>query len=339
MAESNTSTASSIEQAEDVHGGDLILIPAVALSHATNLDLEAAMSSTMSTNALPATNIPVAQADGVSENIDHTSAVLEVTAQPILDVESVAQTAASPIISRHSRAQYLSATFIKQNSSTKIGVGLRQDPDGALCISFIRDGSLLSLSPLRVGDKLLSVNGKSVATMDKAQAVGMISKSTGYITLVAYNPTGNPNYAETMVEKPSRESPVGLGLQRANQGSLKVSSITLNGLFSHSILNIDDRVLAINEMDCQNLEPRAAIEIVRGLERQVTLLTVTQGVVHAVSTSGNGLDSQILAATATADLVGVGTRTGLPRHLCLCTWLIILSMVIVSAIILVLGNK
>ena len=297
------------------------------------VDVEAAMTSATA-EVVPESTVFHGVAEGT---IDHTTSMLEVTAQAVVDLEAGGSTTHTSVTQTETRPQYLSATIIKATPEFKIGLGLRQYQDGSLRITFIRDASALSSSPLKVGDRILSINGKSCSAMTKLTAIRLLSSTSGYVTLVAFNPDGNPNHVETMVEKPSQDHPVGLGLGRSNQGSLQVSSVTLDGLFSHSILNVGDRVLAINQQGCDRLEPRAAIDLIRSMDGHVTLLTVTKGVVHAAA-SGNASDTGILSATATADLVGVSKASMIPRHLCFCTWLLILSMVILSAIIFVKGK-
>jgi hypothetical protein len=268
------------------------------------------------------------------EDADGSESIPEVSAEAVIDLEA----GTGELIGERVRPKYLSATFVKARPQSKIGVGIKQHQDGSLRISFIRESSLLSSSPLKVGDQILSINTKSCIGMTKAEAIRFLSEASGCVTLVALNPGGDPNHVETMVEKPSDDHPVGLAFRRSGPGtSLVVSKVTTDGLFAHSIVNVGDRVLAINQISCHSLGPHSAIDIVRNSTKQVTLLTVTTGIVHAAAV-GTEAGSDVLSATATADrlLVGVSSTTyyGLPRHFCICTWTIVFSLVILSSIII-----
>jgi hypothetical protein len=85
---------------------------------------------------------------------------------------------------------------------------------------------------------------------------------------------GDPKRIETMVVKPDANSIMGIGVKRNARGSLEFSKVFAGGLFAHSLVNIGDRVISINKIGCNQLDPITALDIIR--ESYITLLTETQ---------------------------------------------------------------
>jgi hypothetical protein len=132
-----------------------------------------------------------------------------------------------------------------------------------------------------------------------------------------------------MVEKPDADSIVGIGVKRNARGSLEVSKVSADGLFAHSLVNIGDRVISINNVGCNQLDPIAALDIIRDCPSYITLLTETQhetGVVLAAASDGPGaLELETAVATAV-----VGDPDQRESGACVYLWILILSMSIIS---------
>ena len=98
---------------------------------------------------------------------------------------------------------------------------------------------------------------------------------------------------ETMITKANKNQRSGMGLKSTGERDLRVSSINENGLFAHSLLNVGDRILAINNVDCTEMDARVACDIIRNAPSKVTVVARvrhTHGLVVA-EVSNQGLDA------------------------------------------------
>jgi len=201
------------------------------------------------------------------------------------DNASLVSVAAQPIEAHESRPEFVSATFIKKTPDERLGVCLGDDL-GDIYISSLDADSIVHQSPLRVGDKLLSINRKSCLGMSHNDAIDRLQQATETLTIITHNVGGSSKQIETMVEKPTPTTMVGIRLKRNAHGSLVICKIVPTGLFSHSLLNVKDRVLSINGIESRRLDPKSAVKIISNAPRFVTMLTETQrsaGVVVAAT--------------------------------------------------------
>lgn len=152
---------------------------------------------------------------------------LPVSDQP-LDIEAGLGT--------RNRAAFVTAAVVKKSPDTPLGVVIKEDSNGTLEISSVKERGILYNSPLRAGDKLLSVNGKTCDEMGKRAVLDFLRQVEGVLTLVAHNPGGEPTLVETMIEKPSVDAVVGIAMRWNERGSLEISKISSTGLFGHSLL-------------------------------------------------------------------------------------------------------
>lgn len=251
--------------------------------------------------------------------------------------ESTVQTSSS----QRRRGEFLSATVVKPSKETRLGIQLCQDTAGDVRISFLRETGVLFQSPLRVGDKIVSINGKSCFDMDHNISLDILKEAVGFVTIIVHNVGGDPKLVETMVEKISPRSPVGLGIRRNAHASLEISKIAFNSIFTHSLMNIGDRLLAINGIGCERMDPRAAIELIRSSPQYVTMVTETQqttGVVLATNASARAeMASAVMAVYPFAEFSVEDDVIRFRQHACFCMWMIILSLLILSAIMV--GQK
>jgi membrane-associated protease RseP (regulator of RpoE activity) len=271
--------------------------------------------------------------DYADESSNH---IVSATAEPIQTASNT-----NAVTPAGDRAEFLSVTFMKKIAETILGIGLREQSDGSKFVAKLGTGGFLAQSPLRVGDKVLSINGKNCADFDRGATIQLLRQLVGTITIVAQNVGGNPKLVETMVEKPNVDSLVGIGVRRNARGSLEVSKVSAEGLFAHSLVNIGDRVISINNVGCNQMDAAQALDIIRNGPRYVILLTENQheaAVVLAEAADHPGaLELETAAATA---IVGRenGLEPGYREHgyreqACFCIWLIISSLALMSVVI------
>jgi hypothetical protein len=195
------------------------------------------------------------------------------------------------------RAEFMSATVIKPNKDTSMGMELTTI-NGDVVISSIIPNSLVAGTPFRVGDRLLSVNTKRCYIMESKDVESFMATLEGFITIIVHHQGGDPNLVESMVTLPSDASRCGLGLTSAGGRSLKISSLDAGGLFFDSLLNVGDPVVSINDEDCefQNAEDAAGM-----IERAGQLITIKAktlletGVVVAAYSSNNSTTGSVTA--------------------------------------------
>jgi predicted metalloprotease with PDZ domain len=286
-------------------------------------------------NEISASAVSVATATAIAETYAESTSQ-EVGGVPIVSVAAEPiETASSAVTSEPSlrtggRAEFLSVTFHKKTADVRLGLGLREQADGSKFISKLRSDSPIAQSPLRVGDKVLSINNKSCVDFTEHGSVAeLLRQLVGTITIVAQNVGGDPKRIETMVEKPDADSIVGIGVKRNARGSLEVSKVSADGLFAHSLVNIGDRVISINKIGCNQLDPIRALDIIRNCPLYITLLTETQHetavVLAAASDDPGALELETAVATA-----AVGDLDQRKSGACVYLWILIVSMSIIS---------
>jgi membrane-associated protease RseP (regulator of RpoE activity) len=259
--------------------------------------------------------------------------IVSVTAQPIVTASNTVSNEPSPLTG--GRAEFLSITFLKKTADAHLGVELREQANGSKYLSKIKAAGPFAQSPLRVGDKILSINNKScVDFTDRGAAAELLQQLVGTVTIVAQNVGGDPKLVETMIEKRHAGSVVGIGVRRNARGSLEVSKVSADGLFAHSLVNIGDRVLSINHIGCNQMDPVAALDIVRSGSRYITLLTETQHETAMVLAAASDHPGAFELETAVA--TGIMGRRDLNQResgACFCVWMIILSLSFMSIVV------
>jgi C-terminal processing protease CtpA/Prc len=86
------------------------------------------------------------------------------------------------------------------------------------------------------------------------------------------------------VYKASPDSPVGIGLRAVNH-NVYVSSIADGGLFSTTDLKVGQRVLSINNKNCQGLTSTEAIRLVKSATGSLTILATDEVVATTPTTT------------------------------------------------------
>ena len=270
-------------------------------------EIATAVTATISTGSSPSPmhNITTVAAQIITEDIERPSSdVLE------------------------TRAEFLSATLHKPTPEAKLGITIAPDEHGDIRITGLSETGSVQHSPLCVGDKLLSINGKNCTDMDNGVAGELLRSVAGTITIIVHNEGGSPHKVETMVEKAAPTASVGIGVHQTYSGTLNVSKVEASGLFAHSLLNVGDRVIAVNQINCRRMDARTVVQMIRNAPKYVTLLTETQSTAGVVLAGAPDYELGRLESSWLNDDARINQQ-----HFCYCMWMIIISLVIIGAMI------
>ncbi|CAB9496415.1 unknown protein [Seminavis robusta] len=195
------------------------------------------------------------------------------TAIAVAELVTTARDIESGWLARSARAEFISATFVKPDASTGLGFNLcKKKPR----IASIRDGGQASSSPLRVGDRLISINKKLCSSMGSASIRKLVQSLTGPIEIVVHNKGGSPVFVESMVTKSHKQERCGLVLTRSgHDGKLLVSSICEGHVFVNSLINQGDEIVSINRITCHHLSAVEAANIIKETPTHVTVIART----------------------------------------------------------------
>jgi hypothetical protein len=169
------------------------------------------------------------------------------------------------------RPGFISVVVQRPTADTRIAISFA-NPDGdGLIISDIGSQSLFSNSPLVAGCVVHSINDVPCLRYSKDEAQDLIDSQFGEIRLVAQDPAGDASYAVGMAFKPTPQASLGLAFNSVG-GSLSLTRLHNYGLFSSSVLNNGDKVIAINKIPCQHMQPRDAVIITQTNSEAATIL-------------------------------------------------------------------
>jgi hypothetical protein len=186
------------------------------------------------------------------------------TAVPIFEENGAVEALPSPAFEPN-RPKFLSVTVSKNSALvSSLGVVLS---NGLRVESFENTGLLVN-SPVRVGDKLFSINHRLCHNMSRRKVKRLVAKLSGSITFVFHNQKGDSSLVESTVPNPG-----GIELASTNEnGELSVSSIDPSGIFASSLLNAGDNVLSVNGASCQQFGPSFVFDILNGNPTFATVL-------------------------------------------------------------------
>ena len=131
---------------------------------------------------------------------------------------------------------------------------------------------IVSETPIRVGDELISINGKSCRVIETGeQATRILNHLEGIVSVVVA--TGRDgDCIESIIVKPKGwSSKTGVGLQVV-EGKLRVLKIDPKGLWVHSLLREGDYVLSINACPSGQLDGVGARTLITSSETYVTIV-------------------------------------------------------------------
>lgn len=175
------------------------------------------------------------------------------------------------------RPEFISAAVIKPSPETELGLSFKMRESGrGIEISSISDSGLMAEAgaPVKVGDKIVSVNDYSCDRMDYKHAAKLLREAEGRVTLVVHNIGGDSRLVESMIAKPAPNHQTGIGFSSTESPSqLHISRIFVDGLFANSLLTVGDEVLYINSIPCRELDSATAADIVKTTPEYITIVT------------------------------------------------------------------
>ena len=193
------------------------------------------------------------------------------------------------------RPQFLSATVVRESTDQKFGIKFhcvdpnknnlsswnysqrlfrrrrgsrqkKQDPtvqDEFPLISEVHKNSngLLSQAPFCVGDQLISINKESCRGMPPSVFAERLATLQGVITFVVQHPGGDSTLVESFLRKPTPASKTGVGLVYSpRHNRLRVKHVHFAGLMVEGLLQVEDRIVAINHIPCQHWDAQTAAD-------------------------------------------------------------------------------
>ena len=148
----------------------------------------------------------------------------------------------------------VSATVFRESFQTRLGLALRQ-VDGRIMITGIDKGSLFAGTDLKVGTALVSINGLLCPTMSCHEAVGILNRVQGDLTVTAEH----VGYVSATVTK--TESPT-IGMAVKSRGAkLYITAIGRDGLFANTDLKVGMQVVSVNKQHCGGLRTKEAVAL------------------------------------------------------------------------------
>jgi hypothetical protein len=153
--------------------------------------------------------------------------------------------------------------------------------NGELQILAVSSESPLAASPLKPGDRILSLdNHRYCGNWTTTQTATYLKEKVGFLHFVAQNPNGDPNMAEAAVYKGHPNDKLGITFENETNGNnrLRIQNIGELGLLGGmSVLKAGDFVEAINHIPCHEIESSTAMAFVRDTPNLVTILVKHTG--------------------------------------------------------------
>ncbi|KAL3917439.1 MAG: hypothetical protein SGILL_004712, partial [Bacillariaceae sp.] len=213
------------------------------------------------------------------------------------------------------RASKISVTVVK-NKENSYGFGLLEEAEEdskaiSVKIDVLVDDGLLSMAPLKVGDRLITVNNKKVNSCE--QVMEDLVAIDGPVTLVVETPQGNPSVVHAFCQKPSQDSLVGIGfhtLEHGDHSLLQVNYLDSNGLLAYSSLSQGDLVLAINDTPCAEKTPEEAAALILESTSTVTILALNPTLAGRQHGVGTRAQRWMKSAKRAGVAIGGGTLVG-----------------------------
>jgi len=175
---------------------------------------------------------------------------------------------------------YISATVFKPSQSARLGIQF-QVVNGNLQVSHINPGGMLGASPLRAGQRIISINNEQCTHWSSSRAIHRLKTAIGHLHIVALDQNGDTACVRAMAIKRNPESKIGIVFQ-SRGGRLEIGNIKPDSMFAHSVLNTGDSVLAINTTPASNMTVSEACDIIKGATNCVSILSETQATTGVV---------------------------------------------------------
>jgi len=174
---------------------------------------------------------------------------------------------------KKNRPALISLRFCKETVEQRLGLGF-QSVNGELTFSTITPTSLLSGSPIRVGDRLTSLDDHPTVThWTGSQVASYLRSKEGFISMVIETENGDSNLVEACVYKSTAEQKLGVSF-RSIQGQLCIGSVFSGRLLGDmSVLKNGDYVESINSTPAQAFDRTEAKDLINGLVGWVSIRT------------------------------------------------------------------
>ena len=170
------------------------------------------------------------------------------------------------------------ASFHKDPSIPKMGIGLKQR-NGSIIISSIAEDGLIAQHPiLKVGQRLLGVNGVPTKSLSSREAIALFRELDDLTVM-----TEDIGLNSVTVKKESAESKIGIGLKSIN-GHLIISSIAPDGLFADTELKLAYKLTSINAKFCDKMSKLEAINLLKEAPSTLTLVQEDIGLISVTVT-------------------------------------------------------
>jgi C-terminal processing protease CtpA/Prc len=178
------------------------------------------------------------------------------------------------------------ASFVKDSSIPKIGIGLKERNGSILISSIAEDGMIAKHSNIKVGQRLLGVNGVPCKSLSSREAIALF-KELDALTVM----TEDIGLTSVTVKKDSPTAKIGIGLKTIN-GHLIISSIAEDGLFANTELKCAQKLMSVNATYCDTLSKVEAVNLLKSAEDSLTLVTEDIGLI-SVSVTKETVDSKL----------------------------------------------
>eukprot|EP00538_Stauroneis_constricta_P013261 CAMPEP_0119546404 /NCGR_PEP_ID=MMETSP1352-20130426/838_1 /TAXON_ID=265584 /ORGANISM="Stauroneis constricta, Strain CCMP1120" /LENGTH=606 /DNA_ID=CAMNT_0007591109 /DNA_START=70 /DNA_END=1890 /DNA_ORIENTATION=- len=170
------------------------------------------------------------------------------------------------------RPGLISVRVFKDKSSTKLGIVFGTERN-RLHIASLSPNSRLNSTPLRSGDRIVSINGMLCQSLSPQQAADIIGAvNNDYVTILAEVPDGDPNQTALSVFKAKSDERLGVYFKSKN-GCLQLGISKKPGaLGPDPLIRAGDYVVEVNDIPCSGATPKAASALVSNFSVLVTLL-------------------------------------------------------------------
>lgn len=180
-------------------------------------------------------------------------------------LSSYTSTARSMTLSGGSRAEFISAMAWKPTTEARLGIRFQSLDDGSFLISDVDPEGLFGNSALRVGDLVMTINGRPCFGPGYQSALSQARKITGPVTILAHNGRGAKGMVTATIAKTSASTRIGIGFKTIDR-KLFVS------FCEAPVLSMDDRIVSINGVNCSLMKQSDAAELVRRAQSVVTIV-------------------------------------------------------------------
>lgn len=162
------------------------------------------------------------------------------------------------------RPAFVTITVLKPHIHCRLGIKLAVDAESLTTyISGFRPDAemsrMLELSPLCVGDMILSVNDTNCVGLAPKEIAGLLGSVEGSLTIAVENVSGDPVLVETMIEKPSIDCKVGLSFRYSTVDGGFLQATNVSGLVEKSFVQPGDRIIMINGERPRTVEAAARL--------------------------------------------------------------------------------